>query len=174
MGASYIRDESLPEALQLVQGETQTLSIPHIFDEFTTVTLDSINLRQSSASALPFITIFEESSQSMVRIDCTGVAVGDYDLHLESFDALSDGQATLKTDLIKVSVSPLKYLEFANDPESQSLLATESRSWVLPEIAEGGYPLQEIILVPDESLAPYITFDELTRTVFFNADSNGN
>ena len=110
----------------------------------------------------------------MVRIDCTGVAVGDYDLHLESFDALSDGQATLKTDLIKVSVSPLKYLEFANDPESQSLLATESRSWVLPEIAEGGYPLQEIILVPDESLAPYITFDELTRTVFFNADSNGN
>ena len=81
------------------------------------MTIDSINLRQLLANSLPFITIFGESNQSMVRIDCTGVAVGDYDLYLESFDALSDVQATLKTDLIKLSVS-LKYLEFENDPDS--------------------------------------------------------
>ena len=94
-----------------------TLSIPHIHDEFTTVIVDSINLRQSLANPLPFITISEDVAKSIVNIYSTGVEIGEYDLSLESFDASSEVKATLKTDLVKVTVA-LKYLEFSTDLES--------------------------------------------------------
>ena len=81
------------------------------------MTIDSINLRQSLANPLPFITISEEEYKSNVLIDSTGVAIGEYDLYLESFDSSSGVQATLKTDFVKVSVM-LKYPEFSTDLES--------------------------------------------------------
>ena len=59
---------------------------------------------------------------------------------------------------------------FATDPESKTLSATESQSWILPEIVEGSHALADIILEPAELLASQITFERLTSTVFFTAD----
>ena len=36
MGASYTRDESLPEVIEIYQGASMSLTIPHIYDEYTT------------------------------------------------------------------------------------------------------------------------------------------
>ena len=33
-GTAYIRDESLPDSLELVQGESISLSVPHIYTEY--------------------------------------------------------------------------------------------------------------------------------------------
>ena len=35
MGTSYIRNESLPGNLEIAQGETMVLSVPHIYGEYT-------------------------------------------------------------------------------------------------------------------------------------------
>ena len=45
MGASYIRAEILPERIDLYQGESLRLAVPHIFNEFSTGTEHTINLR---------------------------------------------------------------------------------------------------------------------------------
>ena len=35
MGSRYVRDEPVPETLELVQGEIQTVSVSHIYNDFT-------------------------------------------------------------------------------------------------------------------------------------------
>ena len=57
MGASYTRDEALPDALEITQGDTLTLPVPHIYNEFTAATLSQVNLRQPSSNSLSFVTI---------------------------------------------------------------------------------------------------------------------
>ena len=81
-----------------------SVGVPHIFDEFTGIQEYTINLRQGTSSELAFVTISEESSQAVVEINSGGIPEGDYELKLESYDALSAIQSTLKTDIILVSV----------------------------------------------------------------------
>ena len=57
------------------------------------------------------MTISEESGRAVVEINSEGIPVGDYELKLESYDALSANQSTLKTDLIVISVMELLTLE---------------------------------------------------------------
>ena len=71
------------------------------------------------------MTISEENGQAIVHIDSEGVPFGDYELKLESFDAMSTTQTTLKTDTILVSV------KLPQTFESQSISAVEPASWVL-------------------------------------------
>ena len=52
MGASYTRDEPLPDSLEIAQGDTLTLTVPHIFNEFTAATLSQVNLRQGASNSL--------------------------------------------------------------------------------------------------------------------------
>ena len=84
-----------------------SVGVPHIFDEFTGIQEYTINLRQVTSSELPFVSITEEDGQSIVHIDSEDISVGDYELKLESYDALSAVQPTLKTDLIVISVTEL-------------------------------------------------------------------
>ena len=81
--------------------------MPQIFDEFTGIQEYTINLRQVTSSELAFVSISVEDGQSIVHIYSEGVPVGDYELKLESYDALSANQSTLKTDLIVISVMEL-------------------------------------------------------------------
>ena len=89
MGTSFERSEPVPNHTELTQGESNEIPVPHIFDEYRISTGLRINLRQTASAALPFVTISEEAERSIVRIDSIGLEIGDYALHLESFDALS-------------------------------------------------------------------------------------
>ena len=44
-GTSFIRDVSLPDSLELAQGESMTLIVPHIYTEYDIDTTLIINLR---------------------------------------------------------------------------------------------------------------------------------
>ena len=89
MGASLVRDEPLPTSIEIFQGQSMSVGVPHFFDEFTGIQEYTINLRQVTSSELAFVTISEEDGQSIVHIDPEGIPFGDYELKLESFDALS-------------------------------------------------------------------------------------
>ena len=106
-----------------------SLIVPHIFDEFTSIRENTINLRQATHSKLPFVTISEESGQSLVQINSKDTSVGDYELRIESYDALSSIKPTLKTDIVLISVK-----EPQTEPQTlkaQSISAVEPSSWVL-------------------------------------------
>ena len=102
-----------------------SVGVPHIFDEFTGIQEYTINLRQATSAELAFVSISEEDGQSIVHIDSEGIPLGDYELKLESYDAESSSQPTLKTDTILVTVKLPQTL----DPLSIS--AVEPASWVL-------------------------------------------
>ena len=66
----------------------------------------AINLRQSSGGTLlSFVLLTENSGQTKVDIDATGMPVGYYDLYIESFDTLDSNEPTLKTDWIIIEVT---------------------------------------------------------------------
>ena len=127
--------------------------MPHIFDEFTEVQEYTINLRQGTSSELAFVSISEEFGQAVVEINSEGIPVGDYELELESYDALSAIQPTLKTDTILISIKQPKTLE------TQSISAVEPTSWVLGLDLEQESQV-EIEVSPD--LAAFVSFDQLT------------
>ena len=67
MGTSYVRDEPLLEEIELTQGDTMIIDVPHIYGEYTIGTEQSINLRQSSTSpTLDFVQITEFEGHSSV------------------------------------------------------------------------------------------------------------
>ena len=60
-GTRYVRDgESLPTRIEIAQGATKSLSVPHIYSELFIGTTLAINLRQASEQ-LTFVT-FEEQA----------------------------------------------------------------------------------------------------------------
>ena len=89
MGTSFERIEPLPNHIELAQGESIEIPVPHIFDEHGISSEQRINLRQAAIAELPFVTIFEEAENSVVHIDSIGLEIADYELVLESFDTLS-------------------------------------------------------------------------------------
>ena len=51
MGASYVRDEPLDNKIEVLQGDSTTYPVPHIYDEFTNIK-EPINLRLAAGSRL--------------------------------------------------------------------------------------------------------------------------
>ena len=89
-GTRYVRDgESLPTRIEIAQGATRSLSVPHIYSELFIGTTLAINLRQASAEQLTFVTFEELSNATKVLIDTSGVDEGEYSVVLESFNTLS-------------------------------------------------------------------------------------
>ena len=78
--------------------------MPHIFADSTKpiTNILSINLRQTSS--LSGVTISRDSSESVVSIDTSGLAIGTHDLVIESYDNNSSVQSTLKTDTVQIVV----------------------------------------------------------------------
>jgi len=91
MGASYVRDEPLPESVEVLQSQSMTIDVPFIYDEHTLGKVPlKLNLRQTaSSSTLSFVTFTETANLSVINIDTTGVAPGDYELKFESYDSES-------------------------------------------------------------------------------------
>ena len=114
---------------------------------------------------MPFVSITEETGQSILHITPDGIPAGDYELVIESYDSKSSAQLTLKTDTILVSVK----LPLALPPRVIS--AIEPSSWVLDlELEEGS----QITVEAPLNLAHLITFDALTMTILFSGDDRSN
>lgn len=62
IGASYVRDEPLPEIIEVTSGQQTTLSVPYIYDEYTAGEIPlAVNLRQATNSELlSFVSFSEE------------------------------------------------------------------------------------------------------------------
>ena len=66
MGTQYVRDEPLPETLEIASEGLTTLTIPNIYSSMPIGNQLNINMRQASGVELSFISLIEESSQTQV------------------------------------------------------------------------------------------------------------
>lgn len=106
MGASFVRTESPPSQVSIAQGDSLSLAIPHIYNEFTPEVDYNINMRQAAEIAqLPFVSIAEAIGESIILFDTKAAQPGDYELNLDSFDLDSSSGVTLYTDLISVRIT---------------------------------------------------------------------
>ena len=102
-----------------------------------------VNLRQKSDHHLSFISFTEKTGVTDVIIYSSGEAPGVYTIHIESFDANSNVQSTLKTDIIEITVEVL-LPQFASELSDEEITAGVASSWALPSIVEGSYPLDQV------------------------------
>lgn len=56
----------------------------------------------------------------------------------------------------------------------KSITAGEQASWQLPDIVEGDYSLQSIVVQPAGELADLVSFSQNDRTIFFSDDESSN
>ena len=82
MGTKYVRAEPLPTSVEVSQGETTSVLIPHIYSEIEIGTEMAIDLRCANGTQLAFVTLTNKSGATEVYIDVAGVDVGDYELVL--------------------------------------------------------------------------------------------
>ena len=135
MGTRYIRDEELPAEIVINYDETTLrLDIPHIYSELTIGNEIKIQVRQ--ASALSFIELNRFETLTRLEINVEDVEAGQYDLLLESFDALGGVYSALKTDYISI----IK-LEDAIPPSFED----ELENWVIESIDEASWSLPDVV-----------------------------
>jgi len=92
---------------------------------------------------------------------------------LESFDASSTVGTALKTDRVVVKVEPATSVigtapSFTTELEMITLTAKEAQDWKLPPIDSSPYTLAKVNVVPQSSLATYVTFNEDSHTLSFS------
>ena len=165
MGTSFERNEPLPNHIELAQGESIEIPVPYIFDEHGISTEQIINLRQAASAEFSFVTIYEKAESSTVHIDSVGLEIADYELHLESFDTLSTLKTTLKTDIIIVSVTEPKSVTLT----TQFISPIESASWDLDLERDS---LTTVQIEPPIDLARFISYNDLTDTLFFDGSQD--
>ena len=61
-------------------------------------------MRQRSGAELTFVTLSNGASSTTITINGSNLALGDYELVLESYDEANTVQSTLKTNRIVISV----------------------------------------------------------------------
>ena len=54
------------------------------------------------------MSITRDSSESILTVDTTGLAIGTYELVIESYDDNSSVKSALKTDIIQIIVKNLQ------------------------------------------------------------------
>ena len=173
-GTSYIRDEPLPDTLELVRGQSMTLRVLHIYSEYDIGTTHEINLRQPASSPLSFVMLTEQASQTAVKINSEGLALGDYLLYLESFDTLSTIFTTLKMDTIIVIVE--SYVRTEPLPTSVEVGAGESTTILVPHIySEIDNDIVMAINLRHETInfIPFVTFTSLSDATEVYIDATG-
>ena len=116
--------------------------MPNIYSYYQIGNTLDINLRQMSEHHLSFISFTEKTGVTEVTIDSIGVAPGVYTIYIESFDANSNVQSILKTDMIEVTVEILP--QFESELSDEEITAGVASSWALPSIVEGSYPLEQL------------------------------
>ena len=66
MGTYFVRDEVLPATLEVYQGETSTMTIPHIYSGIEIGTIMLIDLRHETGAEIPFVTFENETGSTKV------------------------------------------------------------------------------------------------------------
>ena len=69
MGTQYIRDETLPETIEIDSEGLMTLTIPNIYSAMSIGNQLDIKLRQASGSELSFVSLKEQIGSTLVQID---------------------------------------------------------------------------------------------------------
>ena len=134
IGTKYVRAASLiPTSVEVTQGDTLSVFIPHIYSDFAIGTEMAIDLRQADGTELSFVTLINQSGTTEVFIDAIGVVTGDdYELVLQSFNALTTVQSSLKTDIIEVTVQ--SYVRAEPPPTSVEVMEGETTTILIPHI----------------------------------------
>ena len=84
MGAEYVRDQILPDIVDVVGDED--ITIDNIYAAQTIGNTLDIHLRQKTGFQLPWVT-FTQSNPTTMHIKPVEVQLGDYEVILESFDS---------------------------------------------------------------------------------------
>ena len=130
-------------------------------------------MRQTTSHS--FVSLIEQSSSTSIVIEPTeDVDPGEYSVTLESFNTLESVQSALKVDTITVTVTSPRPPSFITELKSQVITAGVESSWYLPEIDEGSSALQEVVVEPGDSIAPYITYEDSARKIVFAEDESSN
>ena len=87
-GTPYVRDEPLVTTIEVTQGDTPTtLTVPDVYPKTSIDTAIDVSVRQSDSATLSFVTLERLQGETLITINASeDIAVGDYDLILESFD----------------------------------------------------------------------------------------
>ena len=107
-------------------------------------------------------------SKTTLTINVADVKAGEYELILESYNALSIAQNALKTDKILIKVLEPVLPVFERDLEPLILKLGKDSTWTLPNIVDGTYPLAEIVFQSDKRIDSYIRINRTDREVTFN------
>ena len=114
-----------------------------------------------------------QTSSTNVNIDTTGLAVAEYTLVLESFDADSDGvKSTLKIDTVTINVISRAAVgcpvaTFTETLQVLTIVSGEKSEWTLPTIESCDRTLQKVTVQPDSILANYITYDDKSSKISY-------
>ena len=107
-----------------------TLSVEDIYAEISIANTLEPKLRQSSGSELDWVSISAlGTGASEIKIDATDLEGGEYKITIESYDASSSVDSTLKTDEITVTVIPFFAPSLSNEPEFVELSPEEPSEW---------------------------------------------
>ena len=103
---AYIRDDELPEVVSVRKDETLVVIVPNVYSSIPISLSLLVNVRQPAGDLdLTFVSITELSSRSDIFIDATDLEpYSTHELILESYNALSEDEATLKTDIIEIII----------------------------------------------------------------------
>ena len=55
---------------------------------------------------------------------------------------------------------------------ARTLFVGQSAKWFLPEIVQGDYPFDQVVVLPEKSLTPYIYYDDFESSINYNGDSS--
>ena len=69
MGTQYVREQTVPETLEITQEGLTTLTIPNIYSAFDIGNQLDINLRQVPGNELSYVSFTEETGQTLVNIN---------------------------------------------------------------------------------------------------------
>ena len=86
MGTEYVRTETPPTEITLIQGSTTTIDIPHITSALTIGNTLQMNMRQQVGAELDFISLINNAHSTEITINSNNIALGEYAIVLESFD----------------------------------------------------------------------------------------
>ena len=86
VGTAYIRDEPLPETIEIISGNSITLIVPHVYPMDTIGNVLDIDFRLSVDSEFTSVLLTNSATDTEVIIDATGATPGTFTLKLESYD----------------------------------------------------------------------------------------
>ena len=104
IGTKYIRDEALPDSIEVQADSSVVLIVPHVYAADTIGNVLDIDLRLGDDSEFTSVELSNGADTTEVTIYATGIAPGEHTLKLESFDKNGEVFSALKIDMVTIVV----------------------------------------------------------------------